>query len=85
MGIFLSAEDRQSLHVKHYGERDHRVAYRQNAVLLADSGWSYTEISAALLLDEETISRHVTEYKAHRKLDVASGGSESKLDEAQQN
>lgn len=83
MGIFLSAEDRQSLQAKHRGEKDRRVAYRMNAVLLADSGWSYTEISAALLLDEETISRHVNEYKAFRKLDVASGGSSSKLDSAQ--
>ncbi len=83
MGIFLSAEDRQSLECKQRGEKDRRVAYRMNAVLLSDSGWSYKEISSVLLLDEETISRHVTEYKAHRKLDVASGGSTSKLNSTQ--
>ena len=79
----MSAEDRQSLQAKHRGEKDRRVAYRMNAVLLADSGWSYKDISDALLLDEETISGHVTEYKVYRKLDVASGGSESKLDAVQ--
>jgi transposase len=83
MGLFLTPSDRASLQLRHRQEKDRRVAYRLNAVLLADSGWSYTEISAALLLDEETISRHVTEYKRFRKLDISSGGSESKLDALQ--
>ncbi len=83
MGLFLSEDDRKLLQVRHRLKKERRVAYRMNAVLLADSGWSYKEISAALLLDEETISRHVTEYKTFRKLDISSGGSSSKLDALQ--
>ncbi len=50
---------------------------------MADSGWTYKEIGEALLLDHETISRHVREYKEYNKLSVNSGGSDPKLSFAQ--
>jgi transposase len=53
-------------------------------VLLSDSGWSYRQISEALFLDEETISKHVDEYVTQRKLSIQSGGSKSKLSDEQE-
>jgi DNA-binding NarL/FixJ family response regulator len=54
------------------------------AVLLYDKGWSYRQIAEALFLDEETVSKHVEEYKTKGKLKNADcGGAESKLTPAQ--
>ncbi len=49
------------------------------AVLLSDKGWTFRQISDALLLDEETVSRHVIEYQEKHKLSVQTGGSSGKL------
>ncbi len=46
---------------------------------MSDQGWSYRHISRALLLDEQTVSRHVEEYIEEKKLTLSSGGSQSKL------
>ncbi|GHT98670.1 hypothetical protein FACS1894126_4380 [Alphaproteobacteria bacterium] len=46
---------------------------------MSNTGWSYREISKVLLLDEETISKHVDEYRRAQKLSIVIGGSESKL------
>ncbi len=50
---------------------------------MTDSGWTYKEIGEALLLDHETISRYVREYKEYNKLSVNSGDSDPKLSFAQ--
>jgi transposase len=81
---FLTDADRRELRARHRQEKDRRVADRLKAVLLYDKGWSYRQISEALFLDEETISKHVEEYKTEGKLKNADcGGSESKLNPAQ--
>lgn len=41
-----------------------------------DDGYSYFEISRILLLDDETIRRHIDEYLKEKKLSTANGGSD---------
>jgi transposase len=49
------------------------------AVLAYDDGYSYSDIARILLLDDETIRRHVEDYFSKRKLKPENGGSESHL------
>ena len=79
MERFLSHAERSKLISRHRLEKRRRDADRIKAVLLSDDGWSYRQISQALLLDEQTVSRHVEEYVAQQKLSNNSGGSSSKL------
>ncbi|MDR0727975.1 MAG: hypothetical protein LBF26_03770 [Puniceicoccales bacterium] len=65
---FLTAEERKDLRKMHHGEKNRRVADRIKPVLMADAGWSYRDIAEALLLDDETISCHVREYRSGKKL-----------------
>ena len=51
--------------------------------MLSDKGWSFKAIAEALLLDEETVSTHVEAYVKEKKLSIATGGSESKLNTSQ--
>jgi transposase len=83
MKDFLSEVQRSALKERHRQEKSRRVADRIKAVLLANKGWTYRQIAEALLLDEQTISRHVEEYLEKKKLRLNSGGSESKLDKKQ--
>lgn len=76
---FLTKEEREKLRSEHRKERDRKVADRIKAVLSSDAGWTYREISEILLIDEQTISGHVEEYKDNKKLELNSGGSASKL------
>lgn len=76
---FLSQAERSELISRHRMEKRRRDADRIKAVLLSDDGWSYREISQALLLDEQTVSRHVEEYVSQQKLSNNSGGSSSRL------
>jgi transposase len=48
-------------------------------VLLYDKEWSFQEIAEVLLLTEEAIRHHVSEYKSSKKLKPEGGGSEEKL------
>ena len=48
-------------------------------MLAYDDGYSYLEISKILLLDDETIRRHINDYFAENKLTTNNGGSNSKL------
>ncbi|MCA6393170.1 MAG: IS630 family transposase [Cytophagales bacterium] len=83
MREFLSEEERVSLRSQHRLARDRRVADRIKAVLLYDQGWTYQKIGSVLLLDEETISQHVEDYREKQKLKPENGGSQSKLTVAQ--
>ena len=85
MKIFLTEQKRQELRFQHRTERDRRVADRIKAILLSDKGWTYQQIATALLLDEETISRHIKEYLDDNKLKPTNGGSNPKLNEFQAN
>ncbi len=75
----LSPKKRQELIVRHRKERDKRICDRIKAVLAYDDGYSYSEIARILLLDDETIRRHIADYLKDNKLSTASGGSDAKL------
>lgn len=79
MKKFLNASERDQLTAQHRKEKDGRTRDRIKAVLMSDSGWTFKDIAEALLLDQETISRHVKEYKEQQKLSINTGGSDSKL------
>ena len=65
---FLTDEERASLQQQHKKERDGRVRDRIKAVLLRDKGWTWMQISDALLLSEETLRLHLKEFQASKKL-----------------
>jgi transposase len=80
---FLSIIEIETLRKRHRTERDGKSRDRIKAVLLANDGWTYLMIAEALLIDDQTISRHVQEYKERQKLNLNSGGSRSQLDHKQ--
>ena len=83
MNEFLTDTEREELKVHHRQEKNRRVADRIKAVLLSDKGWTYRQIAEALLIDEQTIGRHVDEYREHKKLRLVSGGSKGKLNKTE--
>ena len=83
MKQFLLDTERQELLTLHRSEKNRRNADRIKAVLLADKGWGCKKISEVLLIDENTVKRHITEFKNDKKLKISSGGGTSKLNEDQ--
>ena len=83
MEKMLGSDERTKLIKRHKKERDKRICDRIKAVLAYDDGYSYSEISRILLLDDETVRRHVSDYLQEKKLKPNNGGSESKLTEAE--
>jgi transposase len=79
MEKLLSAKEREKLIQRHRKERDKRICDRIKAVLAYDDGYSYSEIARILLLDDETVRRHIEDYLKKEKLSIESGGSDSKL------
>lgn len=77
--IFLSDAERAQLKAQHKQERDKRICDRIKAVLLCDKGWSIVAIAEALLLSEDAVRKHITEYKESKKLKPENGGSNTKL------
>ncbi|MDF1646938.1 MAG: IS630 family transposase [Legionellaceae bacterium] len=75
----LTAQERAELIIQHKSERDGRIRDRIKAVLLYDKGYSYTKIAEILLLDDETIRRHVNAYFIKKQLAPKNGGSASHL------
>ena len=75
----LTIQERADLKIRHKKERDGRVRDRIKAVLAYDDGYNYSEIAKILLLDDETIHRHIEEYWAQKKLSPENGGSTGKL------
>jgi transposase len=83
MKEFLSKEQRAYLVRTHKREQNKKTCDRIKAVLLCDSGYTYSEIARILLLDDETIRRHVEDYCSKLKIKPENGGSESKLTESE--
>jgi len=77
--IFLNDAERAQLKTQHRQERDGRIRDRIKAVLLYDKGWSIAAIAEALLLSEDAIREHITEYRESKKLKPENGGSTEKL------
>ena len=80
----LSSEERQQLQIEHRKQHNGKVRDRIKAVLAYDEGYNYVDIAAILLLDDETIRRHVEDYFSKNKLAPENGGSMRLLSEAQQ-
>lgn len=83
MKISLTTEQKIHLEKQHRAERDSRICDRIKAVLLNDRGWTYKQISHALLIHETTVWAHLNDYLQYGKLTSNNGGSRSKLDEQQ--
>jgi transposase len=83
MGTLLTPEQRQTLLIRHRGERDRRVADRIKAVLLRDDGLSYEQIAHVLFLSDEAVRKHVGDFLREAKLAPENGGSEPNLDDKQ--
>lgn len=83
MEKILTSKEREKLIKRHRKERDKRVCDRIKAVLAYDDGYSYSEIAKILLLDDETIRRHIEDYFSKKKLNPENGGSPSKLNQAE--
>jgi len=83
MNIPLTEDQKIHLKERHKAERDGRIRDRIKAVLLNDKGWTYKQISQALLIHETTVWGHLNEYLQEAKLKPGGGGSKSKLDEQQ--
>lgn len=79
MKNFLTDKERNALKAQHRLERDKRVCYRINAVLLHDKGWTISEIAEALLLSEGAIRKHIREFEDSKKLKPENGGSKEKF------
>lgn len=59
----LTTQELAELRAAHRAARNAREAYRLNAVILLGSGWSAAEVSAALLMDDDTVRNHFKRYK----------------------
>ncbi|MGC8483915.1 MAG: IS630 family transposase [Thermodesulfobium sp.] len=79
----LTQQERERLIASHRKERDRKVCDRIKAVLLRDQGYSTQEIAKILLLDEETIRRHIQDYFLKSKLAAENGGGQSYLNKVQ--
>lgn len=77
----LTITEREGLLRQHRQERDGRVRDRIKAVLAYDDGYTYAEIARILLLDDETIRRHIEGYFLHKKLKLGQGGSRGHLNQ----
>ena len=64
----LSYLEKENLKSQHKNERDKRVCDRIKAVLLYDEGWSYSQIAHILLLNDETVRKHIQDFQLKRKL-----------------
>lgn len=62
MEKILTSTERKKIIVRHRKERDGRARDRIKAVLTYDDGYNYSEIARILLLDDETIRRHIDGY-----------------------
>jgi transposase len=79
----LTSDERIDLLQRHKKERDGRIRDRIKAVLAFDDGYTYSEIGRILLLDDETIRRHIKTYFTRHKLKPENGGSNGYLSEAE--
>lgn len=58
----LTNQERSNLILLHRKERNGKIRDRIKAVLAYDEGYNYSEIAKILLLDDETIRRHIDDY-----------------------
>lgn len=83
MRSFLTEDERAGLKLQHKKERDKRVCDRIKAILLYDEGWTLAQIARVLLIDDNSVRRHIKEFKLQRKLAPENGGSKESLSRVQ--
>ena len=83
MKNFLEEEEKKELKSQHRSERDGKIRDRIKVVLAMNDGWQLKEIAKVLLLDKETIRRHLKDYLESRKIKNGSGGSDGKIHKSQ--
>ncbi len=83
MKTILTKTQKSDLEKRHRTERDGKVRDRIKAVLLYSEGWTQEHIAQALRIHESTVWDHLNEYRKNEKLEIESGGSVSKLGEAE--
>lgn len=79
----LSVETREQLRLHHRQARNSKVRDRIKAVLMHDDGYAIGEIARVLLIDDETVRRHLRDYFERRKLRGESGGAHYRLSSSQ--
>ena len=79
MKNFLSYKEKIDLKIQHKAEKNGQVRDRIKAELLSNNGWNYVQIEEVLLLDDETGSKNMNEYRKAHKLHIKNNGSLSKL------
>lgn len=84
MGSQFTNIERERLLSLHKLSKDKRECDRIKAILAYDDGYSYSEIARILLIDDETVRRHIKDYFSKKKTTTSNGGSERLLSEAQQ-
>lgn len=62
-GFKLTPKQVDHLKRMHKKQRDRRMAYRINAIILLGTGWTLSQVSEALLLDTETLRTYVKKYR----------------------
>ena len=80
----LTNIEREELLSLHKVSKDKRECDRIKAILAYDDGCSYSDIARILLIDDETVKRHIKDYFSKKKTTTSNGGSERLLSEAQQ-
>ncbi len=79
----LNSTEREELIKSHRKKRDKRICDRIKAVLLHDDGYSYSKIARILLIDDETVRRHIKDYFYSHKLVPENGGSTGYLSQSE--
>ncbi len=79
----LTVEEIEQLKVRHKTERDGRTRDRIKAILLIHDGYTYEQVAKILLIDDDTVRRHIYEYIESQKVNNNNKGSESKLSKLQ--
>jgi transposase len=75
----LTVEKRDSLVLRLKTERDRKVAYRINVVLLSDEGWTSPKIARALFLGEDAVRDYLEIYQEEERLSFNHKGSKPLL------
>ena len=61
--IKLTSRQITSLKALHKLQRDKRLAYRINAIILLGTGWSVAQVAEVLLVDEQTVRHWLEKYR----------------------
>ena len=82
MNISLSPEQIAALKAQHRQSGDRRVCDRIRCVLLSAQGWSTATIAQSLLIQENTVLRHIADYLDKGKLTSENGDTQEHLSSA---